>query len=191
MRRTPLVTAAAAVVALVVAAGASAHAEISPPVVKSETGQLFTLAVPTEEEDATTTSVELTPPEGFSIDSFAAAPGWTRSVQQTGSGEEAVVQKVTWRGGAVPAGEAAVFQFIASADSSKTYTFKVRQAYSDGKVVEWSGAESSDTPAPTVEARSSFGGGSSSTLAIVALIVGAVGVLLGVLALVSGRRPLA
>ena len=38
-------------------------------------GQLFTLAVPTEKEDATTTKVVLTVPDGFSIDSFVAAPG--------------------------------------------------------------------------------------------------------------------
>ena len=46
--------------------------------------QVFTLAVPTEKEDAFTTKVELTPPSGFSIDSFAPAPGWKRQEQTTG-----------------------------------------------------------------------------------------------------------
>jgi hypothetical protein len=58
--------------------------------------------------------------------------------------------------------------------------------------VNWSGSESSDTPAPTVEAQSSLGGGGSSTLAIVALVVGVVGVVLGGLALaLRGGRELA
>jgi uncharacterized protein YcnI len=184
----------AAGAALAVAAGASAHAHVSPPVALAKEGQVFTLAVPTEKEDLTTTAIELTPPAGFAIDSFVPAPGWKRAVQQTGSGEEAVVQKVTWTGGSVPTGEDASFQFLASTDASKTYTFAVRQTYSDGSVVDWSGPEGSDTPAPTVEAKSSLGGGGGgSTLAIVALVVGAVGLLVGIAALVvrPGGRALA
>ena len=167
---------------LVVVANASAHAEMSPDVVKAKALQLFTLAVPTEKETAQTTEIEFTPPSGFGIDSFVPSPGWKRNVQSTGSGEAAVVQKVTWTGGKVPTGEDAVFQFLASTNASKTYTFKVRQTYSDGSIVDWSGPESSDTPAPTVEAKSSLGGGGSSTIAIIAL---AVAVLAAVLAAAS------
>jgi len=182
----PVVAAAA----LAAAGSAYAHAELSPKVALSKTLQLFTLAVPTEKEGATTTKVEFTPASGFGIDSFVPSPGWKRTVQQTGSGEEAVIQKVTWDGGEVPTGEDAVFQFLASTDASKTYRFTVRQTYSDGSVVDWAGPESSDTPAPTIEAKSSLGGGGGSTLGIVGIAVGAVGVLLGGLALVakSGRQ---
>ena len=188
-----LVGASGVAVGLVVASSAWAHAEVSPAVVKSKTLQLFTLAVPTEKEWVTTTQVELTPPSGFGIDSFVPAPGWKRQIEQTGSGENAVVQTVTWTGGKVPTEEDAVFQFLASPDASKTYTFNVRQTYSDGSVVDWNGPESSDTPAPEIEAKSSLGGGGSSTLAIVALIVAAAGVVLGALALVArgGTRELA
>ena len=66
-----------------------------------------------------------------------------------------MIQKVTWSGGKVPTGEDAVFRFNGSMASDKTYTFQVRQTYSNGKVVDWSGSESSDTPAPTIEAVSS------------------------------------
>jgi len=181
---------AVAAVALVAAASAAAHAHISPPVALAKAGQLFTLDVPTEKEGATTTKIVLTVPSGFSIDSFVDAPGWKRQVQSTGSGEDTVIQSVTWSGGNVPTDEVSHFAFLGSADSSKTYAFSVEQSYSDGSVVNWSGPESSDTPAPTVEAKSSFGGGGSSTLAIIALVVGAVGILLGGLALVSksGRQ---
>jgi uncharacterized protein YcnI len=191
VRKSGAAVAAATVAALVSSAGAWAHAEISPPVAKAKAGQVFTLAVPTEEEGATTTTIELTPPAGFAIDSFAPAPGWKRTVQQTGSGEEAVIQKVTWTGGNVPAGEDSVFQFLADPTESKTYSFSVRQTYSDGKVVDWAGSESSDTPAPTIEAKSSLGGGGSPVLAIVALVVGALGLFVGAFALVGGKRQLA
>lgn len=179
-----------AAVALVVAAGASAHARVSPPIVLEKQGQVFSLAVPTEEANATTTKIDLTPPTGFSIDSFVPSPGWHREVQSAGSGDSAVVTKVTWVGGSVPTGEDAFFQFLAQTDSSKTYTFGVRQTYSDGKVVDWSGPESSDAPSPTIKSVSSIGGG-SSTLVIVALVLGAIGIVLGLVALLSGRRSLA
>jgi uncharacterized protein YcnI len=177
---------------LIIAASASAHAELSPAVALTKHGQLFTLAVPTEKE-ATTTKVELTPPDGFTIDSFVPSPGWTRNVQSTGSGEETKIERVTWSGGRIPTGEDAVFQFLASADSAKTYSFKVRQTYSDGSVVDWSGPESSDTPAPTVEFKSSLGGGGSNTLAIIALIVGVFALLVAFIGLFTGggRRSLA
>jgi uncharacterized protein YcnI len=178
---------------LALAGSAFAHAHVSPPVVVSKEGQVFTLAVPTEEENAATTKIELTLPSGFSIDSFAPVPGWKRDVQSTGSGEETTIQKVTWSGGNVPHEEASMFQFLGSAAESKTYSFKVRQTYSDGTVVDWSGPESSDTPAPTIETKSSLGGGGSNTLGIVALVVAVLAVVVAVVGLVgkSGRRTLA
>jgi uncharacterized protein YcnI len=182
------------IAALAVAGSAFAHAHVSPPVVVSKQSQLFTLAVPTEKEGATTTTIEFTPPSGFNIDSFVPSPGWKRQVTQSGSGESAVIKKVTWSGGNVPTGEDSTFSFLAQPASSKTYTFAVQQTYSDGSVVDWAGPESSDTPAPTIEAKSSLGGGGgTSTLAIVALAVGALGVVVGVVALLAGggRRTLA
>jgi uncharacterized protein YcnI len=178
---------------LALVGSAFAHAHVSPPVVVSKQGQVFTLAVPTEEETAATTKIELTPPSRFSIDSFAPVPGWKREVQSTGSGEETTIQKVTWSGGNVPHEEASMFQFLGSAAEAKTYSFKVRQTYSDGTVVDWSGPESSDTPAPTIEAKSSLGGGGSNTLGIVALVLAVLAVVVAVVGLVgkSGRRTLA
>ena len=179
--------------ALTLAGSAFAHAEVSPPVVVSKKTEFFTLAVPTEKENAATTKVELTPPSGFAIDSFAPTTGWTREAQTTGTGENTVIQKVTWTGGKVPTEEDAVFQFLASTDAAKTYSFKVRQTYSDGTVVDWTGPESSDTPAPTIEAKSSLGGGGSNTLGIVALALAVFALVAAVAGLVgkSGRRPLA
>jgi uncharacterized protein YcnI len=175
-----------------IAAPAFGHAVISPPVIEPSTLQVFTLSVPTEREDRVTKSIELTVPKGFAIDSFAPAPGWRRKVSATGSGEGAVVNKVRWTGGSVPTEEDAVFQFNASASSAQTYTFAVRQIYDDGTVVDWSGPESSDTPAPQIEARDSLGGGGSSTVSIVALVTAGLAVLLGVAALAGSRggRPI-
>lgn len=83
-------------------------------------------------------------------------------------------------------------------------TFKAVQTYSSGEIVRWIGPEGSDTPAPevTVEAAAAEGGHAAAqpasatpsddsgidTLSIVALVVGALGLLAGGAALLAGRR---
>jgi uncharacterized protein YcnI len=194
-RKTPrlvLATVSAAAIALVAATSAFAHARISPAISLSNELQLYSLAVPTEKEGKTTTQIVLTVPKGFSIDSFVPSPGWKRVEQSTGSGDNAVIQKVTWTGGHVPTEEDSLFQFLAQPSKPGTYTFTVQQTYSDGSVVDWSGPESSEAPAPTIEAKSSLGGGGTSTLTIIALVVGAAGLVVGGIALASrSGRPLA
>lgn len=189
-RRATMALAGVAVVGLGAAAPpAMAHAHVSPSVVQRGHSETFTLVVPTEGQ-ATTSAVELTVPGGFQLGSFEAAPGWKRSVRQTGSGDEAIVSKVAWAGGSVPGGEAAYLRFQGVADRSGPYAFKVRQTYSDGRVVEWTGSEGSDTPAPVVSVVDTITGddGKSST-ATIALVVAILALLvaIGALALRSGR----
>ena len=193
MKRRLVTGVLATAAALVLTGPAWAHAEMSPSVVVAKRAQEYGLLVPTEKENATTTSVELTVPSGFAIDSFVHSPGWKRTEETNGSGEEAIVQKVTWTGGKVPTGEVAAFHFLATANDGKTYEFQVRQTYSDGSIVDWNGPESSETPAPTIEARSSLGGGSSSTLGIVAIALAGVALLVAIVGVVagSGKRALA
>ena len=189
MGRRALAALAVAAAALILPAVASAHARVSPAVSVSNELQLYSLAVPTEKTGLTTTKIVMTVPAGFGIDSFAPAPpGWRKRVAQSGSGDSAVVTRVTWTGGRTPTGEDSLFQFLAQPASAKTYTFGVQQTYSDGSIVNWSGPESSASPAPTIEAASSLGGGGTSTLSIIALVVGVLALLVGVFALVGGSR---
>jgi uncharacterized protein YcnI len=183
--RLPLFVAFALLAALVAASAAGAHARLSPPVSVANELQLYSLAIPTEKDGVTTTKIVLSVPKGFSIDSFVPSPGWHRVLQQTGSGDNAVVQKVTWTGGHTPTEEDSLFQFLGQPGKG-TYTFDVEQTYSDGSIVDWSGPESSAAPAPTIEAKSSLGGGGVSVLTIVALVVGAIGIILGGTALFAG-----
>jgi uncharacterized protein YcnI len=159
--------------------------------------QLYTLAVPTEKQGAATVKITLTVPSGFSIDSFAPSPGWQRTVQQSSSAQNAVVQRVTWSGGRVPTGEDSVFSFLAQAAQPGPIRFTVAQSYSDGSIVNWSGAESSDAPAPTISAVATLsggGGGGVSVLTIVAVVLAVLALLASGLALSQrggGGRPLA
>jgi uncharacterized protein YcnI len=190
MRKATLVV-VAAVGALVLAGTAAAHARMSPAISIANELQLYSHAVPTEKANAYTTKIVLTLPENFSIDSFVPTPGWKRVEQSTGSGDNALITQVTWTGGHVPTEEDSLFQFLAQPAKPGTYTFRVQQTYSDGSIVDWNGAETAAAPAPTIEVVSSVGGGGTSTLTIVALVLGAVGLLVGGIALVSrGGRSL-
>ncbi len=170
-------------------AAAWAHARLSPAVSLAGKLQLYSLAVPTEKSGLKTTKLVMTVPAGFGIDSFVppAAP-WHVQIAQTGSGDSAVVTKVTLTGGRTPTGEDTLFQFLAQPSSPQTYTFNVEQTYSDGSIVNWTGPETSAAPAPTIQAVSSIGGGGTSALTIVALLVGVLGLLAGGFALVGGSR---
>jgi uncharacterized protein len=195
LRRFAITAPVALATVLGTASAASAHARVSPAVSLAGQLQYYNLAVPTEKDGVATTRVVLTVPSGFAVDSFAPPPaGWTQQVSRTGSGENAVVTRVTWTGGHTPSGEDSDFGFLAQPQSATTYTFAVQQTYSDGSIVNWTGPESSDAPAPTISASSSLGGGGGggTTLPIVALVVGALGLLAGGFALVSrGDRQLA
>ena len=189
LTRSALLAFAVAGLVLLAPALASAHARVSPAVSLSGELQLYSLAVPTEKEGLTTSKIVMTVPNGFGIDSFVPPPpGWHQQVQQTGSGDNAVITKATWTGGRTPTGQDSLFQFLAEPASAKTYTFQVQQTYSDGSIVNWAGAESSDSPAPTIEAKDSLAGGGTSVLSIIALIVGALGLLAGGFALLGGSK---
>lgn len=187
--RSGLIALLAASTTLLLPALASAHARISPPVSVAGKLQLYSLAVPTEKSGLTTTKLVMTVPSGFGIDSFVppSAP-WHVQLAQTGSGDSAVVTKVTLTGGNTPTGEDTLFQFLAQPASAKTYTFEVEQTYSDGSIVNWAGSESSAAPAPTIQATDSLGGGGVSLLTIIALVVGVLGLLAGGFALLGGSK---
>jgi uncharacterized protein YcnI len=184
---------------LALPASAAAHARVSPAVSQAGLLQLYSLAVPTEKSGVRTNKVELTLPKNFSVDSFVPSPGWHRVLQQTGSGDHAVVQKVTWSGGSVPSGEDSLFQFLAQPASAGHYTFHVQQTYSDGSIVNWTGSESSADPAPTIDVISGAGGGSGGggggvgVIDIVALVLAGLALAGSALALAGrgqGGRPL-
>jgi uncharacterized protein YcnI len=183
--------------ALVVTSVAMAHAKVSPPLIEKGNDYVFTVAVPTESESANTTMVELMPPEGFTIDAVTPTPGWQVEAQKSGSGESAVITKITWSGGSIPPDQATNFNIVGEAENAEDYTFDVRQTYSDGTVVDWNGPESSDTPAPVVQAKDSLGGGGTSSLTWIALILGVVAILIALVGLMGrgssggGTRELA
>ena len=133
--RKPLVAVLVLIAALAVPGIAFGHARVSPAVSLSGKLQLYSLAVPTEKEGLTTEKIVMTVPSGFDIDSFVPPAGWTQQVQQTGSGDNAVVQKVTWTGGKTPTGEDSLFQFLAQpASLARAYCFRSSKPTPTGRL---------------------------------------------------------
>jgi uncharacterized protein YcnI len=182
------------VAVLALAPSAFAHAELFPNQIPSGDGYLLSLAVPNEKENASTTQIQVMMPPDFDLEHVAPVPGWTISVagRHLVGGEMSGGSSVTWKG-KLGGTQLAVLPFSGVPEKAQDYAFTVRQTYSDGSVVVWSGDESSDTPAAHVTATAaaaSSGGGSDSgkTIAIIALVLGALGLVVAGTGLVAGRR---
>jgi uncharacterized protein YcnI len=136
-------------------------------------------------------------------------------------GEEPVTEKIdtiTWRGGRIEPGEfqefPVSFQVPEDAAPGTKLSFPAIQTYTGGEVVRWIGPEESDEPAPLVEVleappegeeaaatpaatpapadtAAAEEEGGTDTLSIVALIVGALGLIVAIVALLGrgGTRP--
>ena len=117
-------------------------------------------------------------PPGFSIDSFTPSPGWQRAGAadrlRRGRGDpEGHVDRAAARRPA----RTRIFRFLGQpAEERRPTPSRSSRPTRTARSSNWNGSESSEDPAPTIEAKSSLGGGGSDTLAIVALALGAIGV---------------
>jgi periplasmic copper chaperone A len=140
-----LITAALLLAAL--APAAAAHVQVMPKQVAPNDPVVFTVLVPNE-RDNPTTSVQVEIPEGVVPFSFEDTPGWER---QTDTAEDGSVTSVEWTG-ELPEGAFVRFGILASTPETEgTLTFRAVQTYADGTEAAWVGAPDSDEPAPTVE----------------------------------------
>ena len=107
--RRALASAGVLVAALAITSSAFAHAELFPSSVPAGDGQLLMLTVPNEKENADTTEIQITIPEGFDLEHAAPVPGWTAEVSgqhHAQNGEEQGGNSITWKGKLTGAGEA-------------------------------------------------------------------------------------
>jgi uncharacterized protein YcnI len=129
---------------------ASAHVAVNPQTAIKGTFQEFTVRVPNE-KDIPTVKVELDVPAAVVISQFNPVPGWKYDLTKDSSGK---ITKITW----VSSGEgiaASQFEkFTIAGLISKNATsidWKAHQTYKDGTIVDWTGNDSSDTPAPVTK----------------------------------------
>jgi uncharacterized protein YcnI len=225
----------AAVVGVVtLASPAWAHIAIVPAEApKGAEVATLSFQVPNENDQASTTQVELVMPEDkpLAFVKAEAVPGWqvkldTTKLEQPIESDDGqvteAVSRVTWSGGKIGPGQFQQFAIEVGPlpDDTDTLLFKALQTYDNGDVVRWieetpASGEEPEHPAPeltlaaatgdehggTTETTAASGNASESSssddsdsngLAIAALIVGAVGLVVGGVALArSGRKPAA
>ncbi|MGV4988680.1 YcnI family copper-binding membrane protein [Streptomyces sp. NRAIS4] len=183
LRRAGAVTALTAAGLLAAAGVASAHVTVHPDsYAKGATDGVLTFRVPNEEDNASTTKVQVFLPTDHPVLGMLVHPqdGWTAQVTNTklktpvktddGTITDAV-SEVTFSGGKIAPGQYEDFNvaFGQLPDDTDQLTFKTLQTYSDGKIVRWieeaQGGQEPENPAPVLEltAKGADESGSTST----------------------------
>jgi uncharacterized protein YcnI len=126
---------------------ASAHVTVGPKETSQGAYQMFTVKVPSEKEDVSTTKIQVLIPEDVNISRFEPKPGWTYEIEKDGSDK---ITSVTWttEGEGLSATEFGQFNMNGKVgDQANEIIWKAIQTYSDGSVVEWVEAEAANYPA--------------------------------------------
>jgi uncharacterized protein YcnI len=203
------VSAIALACALVAPSFASAHVTVQPESVPAGGFTRLDVRVPNERDDAATEKVELKLPDGFLFVSYEPVPGWTAELKNEKLDEpaeafgEAITDQVggvTWTAddpsAAIQPGQFRDFGLSVAipedATAGETLTFPALQTYDSGDVVRWIGDPDTDEPAAQVtltageaehEDEEDEDEGAPVWLTAVALILGALGLIVGAVSL--------
>lgn len=124
---------------------ASAHVTVMPSQSTPGAWETYILKVPVEKE-INTVKVALKIPEGLAFKQYRPVPEWNVELTTADNG---AVTAVTWttESDGIGAGEFQQFEFVAQNPGEDTeLAWDAFQYYSDGSVVEWTGAEGADRP---------------------------------------------
>lgn len=125
---------------------ASAHVSVSPNESTVKSWETYTMKVPSEKEMASK-KIVLKIAKGVSFESYEPVPGWTTTVDKKNG-------TVTWQteGNGIEKGQFQRFSFIAKNPSEEgDVAWNAYQYYEDGSIVDWVGAEDSETPHATTK----------------------------------------
>ncbi|NBD26600.1 DUF1775 domain-containing protein [Paenibacillus sp. T1] len=133
---------------LLFASMASAHVTVQPPQTTQGGYEVFSVRVPSESENVTTTSVKVTVPEGVAVSRVEPKAGWKYELEQ--AADTKAIKSITWTAEGSGLAQTEFTDFRVSgkvADDATQLVWKAYQTYSDKSVVEWVGAAGSDHPA--------------------------------------------
>ena len=190
-RRVLVLAPVLAALVVVLAAPAWAHVTIDPDEASQGGFATVRFRVPNERDDSGTNSVAVEFPADHPIASVSVkpVPGWTAAVETAplpepvegeGEGEEITeaVSRITWTGGPIQPGQFEEFPVSMGPlpDDTDQLLFPTIQTYESGEseIAADSDSDSNDDD--------------SNTLALIALVVGALGLVVGAAAFVQGRR---
>ena len=185
---------------------ASAHVVVSPEEVPAGEYEKLTVAVPTERE-VPTTQIRVEVQEGFEVLGVRPEPGWDYDFEE----DAGTITAVTWSGGNIEPREFQEFTIqTRTPEEGGEFAWNAFQTYENGEVVEWTGPEGSEEEAslvrvtegaeesgdagaakqeeePNSEASSNTGG-FTPVAAYSGLGVGALALIVALVALLRGRK---
>jgi hypothetical protein len=169
----------AALVCLVVPAGAAAHVQLSPDHVTPGAFTLFTVLSPNENSQSLT-GLQLTIPPGLLVNSVADTPGFTSRVVQDQSHR---IAGLSWQSGSVPPTRLALFHFSGLTTGTGVLQLTGIQHFADGSSRLWRSPTITVADAPATKRDSLTLGVAAAALVLAVLVGGALGYLVA-----RGRR---
>ena len=141
-------TVAGVLLALLVlpAAPSLAHVTLRADTTEPEAYAVYTVRIPNESETAATTSVEVQLPDGLEASRYEPVPGWDIAIA-----DGVLTLEASDAAAAIAPGEFRDFRFQAQNPAEAgDLVFPAVQTYDDGEVASWTGPEDADQPAPVV-----------------------------------------
>ncbi|MFC5648144.1 YcnI family protein [Paenibacillus solisilvae] len=138
---------------------ASAHVTVQPTETTQGSYEVFTVRVPSESENVSTTSVKVTVPGNVKVSRVQPKAGWKYVLEKDSEGS---ITSITWttEGSGLSQTEFDEFRISGKvADDAKELTWKAYQTYSDKSIVEWTGAPDADHPASVTAVSAGTGEG--------------------------------
>ena len=186
---------------------AYAHVVVSPEEVPAGEYEKLTVSVPTERE-VPTTQIRVEVPKGFEVLGVRPEPGWDYDFEE----DAGTITAVTWSGGEIEPREFQEFTIqTRTPEEDGEFAWNAFQTYENGEVVEWTGPEGSEEEASLVRVAggaeeggeagggaakqeessseaSSGTGGFTPVAAYSGLGVGALALVVALVALLCGRK---
>ncbi|QHW35231.1 YcnI family protein [Paenibacillus rhizovicinus] len=147
---------------------ASAHVTVQPKETTQGAYEVFSVRVPSEKENVTTTSIQVKVPDGVAVSRVEPKAGWKYDLEL--APDTKAVKSITWTAEGAGLSQTEFTDFRVSgkvADDATQLSWKAYQTYSDKSVVEWIEADGGDHPASvtTVIAGTGEGDGHGTTAA--------------------------
>jgi uncharacterized protein YcnI len=139
---------------------ASAHVTVQPKQTTQGTYEVFSVRVPSESENVTTTSVKVTVPDGVAVSRVEPKADWKYELEL--AADTKAIKSITWTAEGSGLSQTEFTDFRVSgkvADDATQLVWKAYQTYSDKSVVEWVGADGSDHPASVTTVAAGTGEG--------------------------------
>jgi len=165
--RLLVVIAACAITTIFMVLHASAHVGVTPGEATQGGYGTFTIKVPNEDANASTTKLEIQFPDNAPFSEVRVKPktGWTYKVEKktldnpveiNGTSVTEVVSTITWEGGKIAPGEFDEFNIsMGPLPATDKIELKALQTYDNGDIVRWvdetkEGEEEPEHPAPVI-----------------------------------------